>query len=107
MTGEKNKKKITVPQDSDVQDAVETQDFKDSLVDTLKESNTARNEMKVVLHELIKQPDTIKEIQDIINKTDRDTAKAFWKKFGFAIWSGIVFVAGIILTVLIERGLGK
>ena len=95
------KKNISIPEDSDVKEA-----FKQSLVDTLQESNTARNEMKGVLHELLKQPDTIKEIECIVHNTDRDAIKVFWKKFGFTVWSGIVFVTGIVTTVFIKKILG-
>ena len=102
---DKPKKKIPIPQDSDVKNALETVDFKQSLVDTLQESNTARNEMKAVLHEILRQPDTQTEIKEIINKIDRDAIKAFWIKFGFAIWSGIVFVLGVVVTILIEAHL--
>lgn len=96
------KKNIPIPEDSDVKGA-----FKQSLVDTLQESNTARNEMKGVLHELLKQPDTVKEIEAILNSIDRSAVKAFWKKFGFAAWSGIVFMGGIVITIVIEKALGK
>lgn len=102
---EKTKKKIPIPRDSDIENAVDTTEFKQSLVDTLQESNMARNEMKAVLHEILKQPDTINEIKDIINKADRDSVKVFWSKFGFAVWSAIVFVAGVITTVLITRAM--
>lgn len=103
-----NKKKITIPADSDTKEStVEEGDFKQSLVDTLQESNTARNEMKTVLHEILKQPDTINEIKEIIDKADRDTVKAFWKKFGFAVWSALIFAAGVVTTILITNALHK
>lgn len=101
----KTPKKINVPADASIEGAVETNDFKQSLVDTLQESNTARNEMKVVLHELLKQPDTIQEITDIVNKCDRNSVRAFWSKFGFAVWSAIIFTAGVVVTILITNSL--
>lgn len=98
------KRKIAVPQDSDIKDAVAAPEaFKQSLVDTLQESNTARGEMKVVLHELLKQPDTITEIKKIIDKVDRDAVKVFWSKFGFAVWSALTFTAGIVVSILIQH----
>ncbi|OGN02956.1 MAG: hypothetical protein A3G02_00185 [Candidatus Yanofskybacteria bacterium RIFCSPLOWO2_12_FULL_44_13b] len=103
----KSSKKIVVPQDSDIGGAIEISDFKQSLVDTLQESNMARAEMKAVLHEILKQPDTITEIKDIIDKTDRDSVKAFWSKFGFTVWSAIVFILGVIATVLMQNYLNK
>lgn len=107
--GGKFSKKIKAPEDSSISSSVQTDadGFKQSLVDTLQESNTARNEMKVVLHEILKQPDTIQEITDIINKVDRNAIRAFWSKFGFAVWSAIVFIAGIGVTILIENSLHK
>lgn len=104
---DKTKKKIPIPKDSDVSKAIETTDFKQSLVDTLQESNTARNEMKIVLHELLRQPDTITEINCIIENLDRNSIRLFWKKFGFATWSAIIFIAGSVVTVLISKALGK
>lgn len=101
------KKKIPIPEDSAVKDAVDESDFKQSLVDTLQESNTARNEMKAVLHELLRQPDTREEIKNILDETDRNAVRAFWKKFGFATWSAIIFIAGVVVTVLITKALGK
>jgi hypothetical protein len=101
------KKKLIIPQDSDIKGALNTSGFKESLVDTLQESNTARHEMKLVLHEILKQPDTIAEIKAIIDKTDRDAVKAFWSKFGFAVWSGIVFLFGVVVTVIITNLLTK
>ena len=104
MADEKQKKKkITIPQDSDVKDAIDTSDFKQSLVDTLQESNTARNEMKVVLHEILQSPETIAEVKNIIDKTDRDNFKLFLKKFGFLVVNGISLVIGVIVTILITR----
>ena len=35
-----------------------------------------RKEMKTVLHEILRQPDTIEEMKDLINKLDRDAVKA-------------------------------
>lgn len=103
-----SKKKITAPEDSTAKDAASTTgDFKQSLVDTLQESNTARAEMKSVLHDLLKHPDTIKEIENIVHDTDRNAVKIFWKKFGFATWSAILFCAGAIVTVLITKALGR
>lgn len=99
------KTKIAVPKDSDAGKAVEISPQAQALVDTLQESNTARKEIKAVLHEILKQPDTIVEIKDIINEIDRDAVKSFWKKFGFATWSGIMFVVGIVVTVLITNAL--
>jgi hypothetical protein len=54
---DKIKKKISIPQDSDVNEAVETSPsaFKQTFVDTLQESIFARNEMKAVLHEICKK----------------------------------------------------
>ena len=52
-------------------------DLKQSLVDTLQESNTARNEMKAVLRELMRQPDKRDQIKTIIDKIDRDAVNAF------------------------------
>ena len=100
-----NKHKVPVPQDSDASKAAKVSDsgFKDSLVDTLQESNTARNEMKAVLHEILKQPDTIAEVKEILDKADRDEFKLFLKKFGFAVVNGLSFVIGIIVTVLITK----
>lgn len=103
----KEAKKIVIPQDSDVKDAIDNSGFKQTLVDTLQESNTARNEMKVVLHELLRQPDTINEIKDIVIKVDRDAIKAFWSKFGFTTWSAIIFVLGVVTTVVITNLLNK
>ena len=62
-----NKKQISIPKDSSVTGAVEVQDFKQSFVDTLQESNSAREQMKIVLHELLRQPDTVEEITNIIS----------------------------------------
>lgn len=97
------KDKIKIPTDSDIKGAV----FKQSLVDTLQESNTARNEMKATLHELLRQPDTILEIKEIVDKSDRDSIKVFWKKFGFAVWSGIIFILGVVVTIVITNFLHK
>ncbi len=102
----KPKRTIQIPQDSDVKGAIES-NFKESFVDTLQESNTARNEMKVVIHELLRQPDTISEIKAIIDKCDRDAIKVFWKKFGFVVWSAVVFLLGSIATVIIENLISK
>ena len=108
MAEEKSKKKkIAVPQDSDVKDALETSDFKQSLVDTLQESNTARNEMKVVLHELLRQPETITEIKNILDRVDRDDFKVFIKKFGFLVVNALTFALGVVVTVLITKALGR
>lgn len=96
------KKTIPIPKDSDVKDALATGEFTQSLVDTLQESNKARNEMKTVLHELLRHPDTMEEIKSIVNKADRDYVKAFWSKFGFAVWSAIIFVLGSIITIFIQ-----
>lgn len=101
------KKKLTIPQDSDIKGAIDTGGFKESLVDTLQESNTARHEMKLVLHEILRQPDTIAEIKAIVDKTDRDAIKAFWSKFGFAVWSGFIYLLGIITTIIITNLLTK
>lgn len=101
------KKKVPIPEDSSVQDAVKESDFKQSLVDTLQESNTARNEMKAVLHEILRQPDTQSEIKNIIDKVDREAVKAFWKKFGFATWSAIIFALGVIFTAVVGKIVGK
>lgn len=101
------KRKIEAPQDSDIKNAAETSDFKQSLVDTLQESNTARNEMKEVLHEILRHPETISEVKAIIDKIDRDSVKAFWSKFGFTVWSVIVFITGVGATILIENFLKK
>jgi len=57
-----NPRKISIPQDSVVGGATETSDV-DSFVGMLQESNTARKEMKTVLHEILRQPDTIEEMQ--------------------------------------------
>ena len=103
---EKNKKEIYVPKDSDINSAVKTSEFKDSLVNTLQESILARNEMKAVLHEILKHPDTQIEIKNIIDTIDRDAIKEFWKKFGFATWSAIIFTAGVILTAIVEKIIG-
>lgn len=101
------KKKITVPEDSTAKDAANTTDFKQSLVDTLQESNTARAEMKSVLHELLKQADTKTEIENIIKETDRKAIQLFWKKFGFATWSAMIFTAGVIITAIVEKIVGR
>lgn len=100
-------KKLTVPKDSVVGGAIETSAFKQSLVDTLQESNTARTEMKTILHEILRQPDTIQEIKDIINKADRDSVKAFWSKFGFTVWSVIVFILGVAVNAIMQKFIGK
>ena len=99
----KQSEKISIPADSDVKNALGSDDFKQSLVDTLQESNTARAEMKVVLHEILRQPDTIGELKTIIDKIDRDSVKIFWSKFGFAVWSGFTFALGAIVTILISK----
>jgi len=99
----KPKQPIEVPQDSDVGGALGKGVFKQNLVLTLQESNTARNEMKSVLHDLLRQEDTRTEIEEIIKKLDRDTVKAFWSKFGFAVWSAIVFLLGIVVTIFIQK----
>lgn len=98
-------KKIVIPDDSDVKDALGADEFKQSLVDTLQESNTARAEMKTVLHELLRQPDTIEEIKTIVEKIDRNSVRVFWKKFGFAVWSALLFALGVIVTVIITNAL--
>ncbi len=99
----KLKQKIPVPKDSDVGDAVETTDFKDSLVSTLQESNTARNEMKAVIHEILRQPDTIDAIKAIVIEVDRDAIKVWWSRFGHTVWSGFIFVLGIAVTIAVQR----
>jgi hypothetical protein len=105
--GKKNNA-IPVPEDSDVKNALGAPgDFKQSLVDTLQESNTARSEMKAVLHELLRQEDTRKEIQNLVKELDRDAVKAFWSKFGFTVWSAAVFVAGVAVTIIITKLLDK
>lgn len=103
---EKSTKQISVPQDSVVGGAIETSNV-DSFVGMLQESNTARKEMKSVLHEILRQPDTIAEIKDIVNKVDRDSIKVFWSRFGFTVWSAIVFVGGVVVTIVITNYLHK
>ncbi|HBB44204.1 MAG: hypothetical protein UW27_C0011G0004 [Parcubacteria group bacterium GW2011_GWA1_44_13] len=97
-----NPRKISIPQDSVVGGATETSDV-DSFVGMLQESNTARKEMKTVLHEILRQPDTIEEMKDLINKLDRDAVKAFWSKFGFTVWTSAVFILGSIVTAFIKK----
>ena len=100
----KNKQNIPIPQDSDIKNAFKSEgDFKQSLVDTLQESNTARTEMKSVLHELLRQQDTTQEIKEIINKIDRDAVKVFWSKFGFTVWSTILYILGVATTLIIGK----
>lgn len=38
----------------------------------------------------------------LINTADRNAVKAFWKKFGFAIWSAALFVLGLLVKVGID-----
>lgn len=99
---EKTSRKISVPKDSVVGGTIQTNDV-DSFVGMLQESNTARKEMKTALHEILRQPDTLEEIRQIINKTDRDAVKAFWSKFGFAVWSGLIYVLGVVTTLIIQK----
>lgn len=102
-----SKKNIPIPEDSVIKDAIDTSDFKQSLVDTLQESNTARNEMKIVVHEILRQPDTIIEINEIVRSVDRKAMELWWSKFGFMIWSAFIFALGVTVTVGIQKFLSN
>lgn len=45
------------------------------------------------------------ELQLFIKKSDREAVTVFWKRFGFSIWSSIVFILGVIATVIIQKSL--
>ena len=54
--------------------------------------------------EMIKEDKEIRALlKELIEGTDRDAIMLFWKKFGFAIWSSILFVLGSIVTAIVFR----
>ena len=62
--------------------------------------------MRAVLHELLKQPETVEEITGLINKIDRDAVRLFVKKFGSLVLNGVMFALGVVVTILITKALG-
>jgi hypothetical protein len=97
------KKNIEIPADSSVTRASTNTDFKDSFLGVLKESNSARNELRIVVCEALRMPETIADLKEIVNSVDRDAIKVFWGKFGFTVWTAIVFVLGVIATTWIQN----
>ncbi len=84
----------------------------EKIAETLSQTATKQIKMEEmfasVFRKLVEKDSKIKTaIEDIIKKSDRDTVKLFWKKFGFATWSAIVFILGVIITVVIQNLLKK
>ena len=57
-----------------------------------------------VFARLLEKDETIRSaVKKLVKSVDRDVVKAFWGRFGFLVWSCIIFVGGVAATVLIQQ----
>jgi hypothetical protein len=54
--------------------------------------------------EMVKDDKDVKSaVGNMINEADRGAVRSFWKKFGFATWSAIIFIVGVLFTAIISH----
>lgn len=87
--------------DADADKSIKDSEFNQKFVYNLGESNSSRNAIKDVMHEVFRSPETQEIIKNIVNNCDRDSVKVFWNKFGFIIWTAGAFVVGSIFTAIV------
>lgn len=82
----------------------------EKIAETLFEASQKAVKMKTMigslLTDLIQRDRRVRiELQNFIKESDRDAVKVLWKRFGFLIWSSVVYIIGVITTVIIQKNL--
>jgi hypothetical protein len=101
-------RQVNLPSDAEVGSAITatSEKFKDSFIGTLKESNTAREELKSVMKDLLLSEEPKKIIADIVRNADRSYVHSFISRVGFALWSIISMALGSILLLIFQHFTG-
>lgn len=69
------------------------------------QSKTQDKMSEIFIKQLKSNPDIQTEIKTFIDKVDREFTNKLFKRIGFAGWSVLIFVAGVVITVIITNTL--
>ncbi len=88
-----------------IKDSIEQPDkFAEIFCEAARKQKSIDTTLKnIILHSIKNDSDTRAELKAMIIEIEREEWRAFVRKFGFGIWSVVIFFGGIVVTEIIHK----